>query len=59
MLVGDLGRQEQLNVVVGRGEQERSEQGGDVELGVEAVREYPDESGARLLVERREALGVN
>ena len=59
VLVGDLGRQEQLNVIVRRGEQERSEQGGDVELGVEAVREHPDEPGARRLVECREALGVN
>src|SRR5262249_9222179 len=38
---------------------ERCEQGGDVELGVEAVREHPDESGARLRVERREAIGVD
>jgi hypothetical protein len=58
VFVGDLGRQWQLNVVVRRGEQEWSERGGDVELGVEAVSEHSDESGARLLVER-EALGVN
>src|SRR5438046_1990676 len=43
----------------GRGEQERREQGGDIELGVEAVREHPHEPRARLLLERREAVGVN
>ena len=59
VLVGDLGRQQELNVVIRGGEQERREQDGDVELGVEAVREDPDERHACRPVERREAVGVD
>src|SRR5206468_11385897 len=57
VLVGDLGRQQQPNVVVGGGEQERREQNGNVELGVEAMRDYPDQPRTSRLIERRQAPG--
>jgi hypothetical protein len=55
VLVGHLRREQELHLVVGSGEQEGREQGGDVELGVEAVCEHHDEAVARRLVKGREA----
>jgi hypothetical protein len=54
VLVAHLRREQELHLEVGSGEQERREQGGDVELGLEAVREHPDEAVARRLVKGRE-----
>ena len=58
VLIGDLRREQELHFVVGSGEQERREQGGDVELGVESVREHHDEAVARRLVKSRETGGI-
>ena len=55
MLVRDLRRQHELGLVVGRGLEERREQPRDVELGVESVREHPDEPATVGLVETGEA----
>ena len=59
MLVGDLRREHQPQIVVRSGEQEGREQDRDVELGMESVREHPDEPRARRLVERRETRGID
>ena len=58
VLVRDLRRQQELHVVARRREQERRQQPGDAELGVEAVREDPDHARLRARVERLEAAAV-
>jgi hypothetical protein len=55
MLVGDLCRKQELEFVIGRREQERCQQTGDVVLGVEAVREDPDEAGLLLRLQPKVA----
>ena len=54
VLVGDLRGQQQLHLVVRRREKKRREQPGDVELGVEPVREHPHETVSSLVAERFE-----
>jgi len=51
-LIGDLRGERRLQLVIGGSQEEGSEHRRDLELGVEAVREDPDEPLSRLLVER-------
>ena len=58
VLVRDLGREQQLDVVARRSQQEGREQPGHVELCVEAVREDPHHSRLLVGAQRREAAFV-
>jgi hypothetical protein len=44
VLVCDLSRQQELDLIVGRGQKEWGKEAGDVELGMEAMRKDPDET---------------
>ena len=59
VFVRHLRREQQLHLVVGSGEQEGREQGGDVELALEAVGEDPNKAGTRRLVKGSEGVGVD
>ena len=54
MLIGSLRGEQELQLPARRGHQEGRKEAGDVELGVEAVREDPHESFAIGLGERLE-----
>ena len=59
MLVGELGGEDELHLVVGRRDDERRQQPGDLPLGVEPVGEDPAQALRRLVVEPRVALRVD
>ena len=59
VLVGELGGEHELHLVVGRSDDEGRQQPGDLPLGVEAVGEDPAQALRGLVVEPRVALRVD
>jgi hypothetical protein len=59
VLVGNLRREEKLDVVVRRGEKKRSEQSCNVVLRLEAVREDPDKGVLLCCIQVRERRSID